>query len=71
MRATPAIRNMIRDEKTHQIDSAIASGGPQGMCTMDQSLFNLVAQGVVAKDVALQHSVYQEALQHRFDVEGI
>ena len=37
-----AIRNLIREEKTHQLDSAIASGGAEGMRTMDQSLFDLV-----------------------------
>ncbi|MFR1639810.1 MAG: type IV pilus twitching motility protein PilT [Eggerthellaceae bacterium] len=40
-----AIRNLIREEKTHQIDSVIAAGGAEGMRTMDQSLFDLVKSG--------------------------
>ena len=66
-----AIRNLIREENTHQIDSAIAAGSAQGMRTMDQSLFDLVAMGIVDKQVALQYSIHQEALEKRFEVEGL
>ena len=62
-----AIRNLIREEKTHQLDSAIASGGAEGMRTMDQSLFDLVKSGRVAKEMALQYSIHQEALEKRFE----
>lgn len=71
MIANTAIRNLIREEKTHQLDSAIASGGVEGMRTMDQSLFNLVKSGQVTKETALQHSIHQEALGKRFMVEGL
>ncbi|MFZ2756482.1 MAG: PilT/PilU family type 4a pilus ATPase [Atopobiaceae bacterium] len=66
-----AIRNLIREEKTHQIDSAIAAGGKAGMRTMDQSLFQLVKAGRVAKETALQYSIHQEALENRFAAEGL
>ena len=65
-----AIRNLIREEKTHQLDSAIASGGAEGMRTMDQSLFDLVKSGRVAKEMALQYSIHQEALEKRFETEA-
>lgn len=71
MVSTPAIRNLIREEKTHQIDSAIAAGGEQGMRTMDQSLFTLVESGRVARDVALQYAVHQEALARRLTAAGL
>lgn len=71
MVSTPAIRNLIREEKTHQIDSAIAAGGEQGMRTMDQSLFTLVESGHVARDVALQYAVHQEALERRLTAAGL
>lgn len=71
MYANAAIRNLIREEKAYQIDSVIAAGGAAGMRTMDQSLFELVRAGRVAKEVALQYSVHQEALQKRFAVEGM
>ena len=66
-----AIRNLIREEKTYQIDSVIAAGGAQGMQTMDQGLFNVVKQGIVDKQVALQHANHQEALARRFEAEGL
>ena len=66
-----AIRNLIREEKSYQIDSIIAAGGAQGMQTMDQGLFNVVKQGIVDKQVALQHANHQEALARRFEAEGL
>lgn len=71
MIATPAIRNLIREGKTHQIDSIIASSAEEGMITMDQSLYALVVNRVITKETALQHAIHQEALKTRFDVEGI
>ena len=41
------------------------------MRTMDQSLFNLVKQGTVSKEVALQHAIHQEALENRFNAVGL
>ncbi|HUR14575.1 MAG TPA: PilT/PilU family type 4a pilus ATPase [Mycobacteriales bacterium] len=52
--ATPAIRNLIREGKTHQIYSAMQAGAKFGMATMDQHLAELVKKGKVAYDVALE-----------------
>lgn len=71
MTATPAIRNLIREEKSHQIDSVIAASGAEGMRTMDQSLYKLVREGTITKETALQHAIHQEALKKRFETEGI
>lgn len=71
MVANTAIRNLIREEKTYQIDSVIASSGKRGMRTMDQSLFNLVADGIVDRDVALQHAIHPEALRNRLNANGL
>jgi twitching motility protein PilT len=54
MVATPAIRNLIREGKTHQIYSALQSGAQHGMSTMDSNLAALVRAGRVAYDVALE-----------------
>ena len=54
MVATPAIRNLIREGKVHQIYSAMQAGGRYGMRTMDQALATLVSSGKVAMDVAKQ-----------------
>ena len=71
MIANTAIRNLIREAKTHQMDSVIAAGAAEGMRTMDQSLFELVASGQVARETALQCSIHQEALAKRLEAEGL
>ena len=52
--ATPAIRNLIREGKTHQIYSALQAGAKFGMATMDQSLAELVKSGRVTYETALE-----------------
>ena len=54
MIATPAIRNLIREGKTHQIYSAMQAGAKQGMHTMDQHLADLVKTGKIAYEVGLE-----------------
>jgi len=51
---TPAIRNMVREGKSHQIYSAIQSGRKFGMHSMDACLADLVAEGKVTEAAALQ-----------------
>ena len=70
MVANPALRNLIREEKTHQIDSVLAASGEAGMMTMDQSLYDLARRGVITGDMALKHSVHLDALKMRFEMEG-
>jgi twitching motility protein PilT len=53
MVCTPAIRNLIREGKTHQMYSSIQAGKQHGMVTMDQSLADLVLKGKVTYDHAL------------------
>jgi twitching motility protein PilT len=50
--ATPAVRNMIREAKVHQLYSAMQAGGRYGMRTMDQALASLVTAGKVSKELA-------------------
>jgi len=52
--ATPAIRNLIREGKTHQIYSAMQAGSDHGMHTMDQHLAELVKKGVITYEVGLE-----------------
>jgi len=54
--ATPAIRNLVREGKTHQMYSAMQAGKQYGMVTMDQSLATLVLSGKVSYNDALEHS---------------
>jgi twitching motility protein PilT len=53
--STPATRSLIRDGKTHQINSTMLSGSERGMQTMDQSLAALVRGRRISVDVALEH----------------
>lgn len=52
--ATPAIRNLIREGKTHQIYSAMQAGAKQGMHTMDQHLADLVKLGRITYETGLE-----------------
>jgi twitching motility protein PilT len=54
MIATPAIRNLVREGKVHQIYSSMQAGGRYGMKTMDMSLAQLVQQGRITWELALQ-----------------
>ena len=52
MLGTPAIRNLIREQKTHQIPNIIATGAQAGMRTLDQALAELVRQRAISRDTA-------------------
>jgi len=52
MIATPAIRNLIREDKIAQMYSAIQTGAAHGMITLDQTLKDLLSKGLVSKDQA-------------------
>jgi len=49
---TPAVRNLIREGKTHQIYSVLQTGGSHGMQTMDASLSQLVRAGKITRQLA-------------------
>jgi len=61
--ATPAVRNLIREGKTHQIPSAMQAGAQYGMQTMDQSLAALVRSGKIAMSQAVERSANEEDLR--------
>lgn len=52
MLGTPAIRNLIRENKVAQMYSAIQTGAGDGMTTLDQSLKDLVSKGQISREVA-------------------
>jgi twitching motility protein PilT len=61
--ATPAIRNLIREGKTHQIYSSLQTGGSLGMQTMDAALATLVRQGKITQKLAESRSSTPEELR--------
>ena len=63
MVANPAIRNLIREEKIHQIDSSIQTGGKYGMQTMDNSLLELYNKGIISKDTLLSQAINRDIIK--------
>ena len=62
MVANAAVRALIRDGKTFQLDNAIQTGADQGMQTMDRTLAKLVQTGVITYDSAREYAVDIEEL---------
>ncbi|MDX1901669.1 MAG: type IV pilus twitching motility protein PilT [Gammaproteobacteria bacterium] len=60
MLGTSAIRNLIREDKVAQIYSAIQTGSVHGMCTLDQSLSELVSQQLISPEAANQFSANRD-----------
>ncbi len=69
MVANSAVRSIIREGKTHQLDTTIQTGANEGMQTMDRTLAKLVQQGTITYDNAREYAVDM----HEFErlVKGI
>lgn len=65
MTVTPAIRNMIREHKTPQIDGLIYSSSSDTMMSMDACLYNLYKEGKITSETALQYSSNPEMLSKK------
>jgi len=53
LKSNPAIQNMIRENKLHQLESAMQAAKTEGMMTMDNSLYELYQQGTITKETLL------------------
>ena len=60
--ATPAVRNIIREGKTHQLEAVIQTGGEFGMQSMDKTLVSLIHDGTITYDEARNYAVDLEEL---------
>jgi twitching motility protein PilT len=60
--ATPAVRNIIREGKSHQLDAVIQTGGEHGMQSMDKTLVGLIHAGTIT---------YEEARNFAIDLEEL
>ena len=66
MTVSPAIRNMIREGKVHQIDNVISvASADTGMQSMDKDLLELYQRGIIEKDVALDYASNKEMLERK------
>ena len=64
---TPAISNLIRENKTYRIDSSIQTGRKHGMILLDESLFNLWKQGLVEENEVMYKSSKPNDLKARIE----
>ena len=68
MKTNNAIKNMIREDKLHQLDSVMMSGANEGMCTMDGSLMKLYQQGRITRETAMVYCMNYEVMAKRLGV---
>ncbi len=68
---TPAVRNLIREGKTHQLYSVLQTGGAVGMQTMDASLSQLVRSGQITRQLAESRSTTPEELRRLLGVASL
>lgn len=68
MFVNPAIRNLIRESKTHQIDTAIQAGSAQGMRTMDNSLLTLYRQRRITKETVIRFCLNHDATMRKLNL---
>ncbi len=65
MHVNHAIKNLIRDAKTHQIDAIIGTSSGDGMISMDNSLYNLYKNGKITADTALYSAISYEMMSKK------
>lgn len=65
-----AMRNMVRESKTHQIDALIHSSGDPTMVSMDDSLFNLYQEGQIDLDTLLSYCTAPDQMERRVGRAG-
>ena len=70
MHSNPAIRNLIREAKTHQINTVIQTGSKSGMLGMDDALAELVAQKLISMETAYEYAQDQVAVDRKLRLKN-
>jgi len=70
MIATSAVRNVIREGRTHLLDNIIQTSGELGMETLEMSLYRLLREGKVSMDIAQMYAFRPEELMRLFKGRG-
>lgn len=65
---TPAIRNLIRERKVHQIDGIIYTSQADNMIAMDTSIYNLYKEGIISKHTAISEATNPEMMIKRINI---
>lgn len=69
---TSAIRNLIREDKLHQVYGSMQTGqSDHGMRTMTQSLVEALKQGLITKEEAINRAIYPEEVKQTIKREGL
>ena len=69
MKCNNAIRNMIRESKTHQIDTVITASGESGMFTMDSYLMHMYRNGQISKSELVKHASHPDIMLRKIGEE--
>jgi len=67
LRVNQAVRNLIREAKTHQIDAVVASGSEEGMQSMDSHLLQLLKEGVISAETAMLYAMHPDLMAKRIE----
>lgn len=65
---TPAIRNLIRERKVHQIDGIIYTSASDNMIAMDTSIYKLYREGLIDKHTAISEAVNPEMMEKKINI---
>lgn len=68
MTATTAMQNLIREGKTHQLQTVIQTNSKLGMMTMDDSLVDMYNSRCISKEVLLRYSIDRKAVKRRLSI---
>jgi len=68
MVSVPAIRNLIRENKTYQITSSLQIGKRQGMQTMDDHLLRLMREGIISHETAVLYAIDPATLEKKISL---
>ncbi|GAB4384064.1 MAG: type IV pilus twitching motility protein PilT [Phycisphaerales bacterium] len=63
--ATPAVRNLIRENRTYEIPNVIETNRAIGMCSLDTSIAELYFNGLISKEDAIAQAVYPDKLERQ------
>ncbi len=63
MKASPAVRTVVREGKTHQLDNIIATSVELGMVSLDRALATAVKDGLIEESIAKVHTLHPEEFQ--------
>lgn len=69
MVSTPAIKNLIRENKIHQIDGMIASSAQENMISMDDSLLKAYKDGIISRETALTYAANSEVIKRKMNAK--